>query len=347
MSLLRRTRLDEAGLLAEARRRQEAFLAAQQAERTETAALLAPLYFELEELLAPLRVAAFAGRALPILGWLVETKYLAGPHDDASRKERARLIAARSSRRPQLAFDAGNSIVLAPSWDSGRIARLRRAAHGMLNPYGEMTRLEELASLPPFAGPGPARALVPRAEAYTLFCHSLIVPRDQRDALARTLRDAVSAARHPDQQREDPAPATVFATRSQTHAARRADPRVITPLVLQPELREPTKRATEIREPTVVPSIAAEPSVFQPHVVGRISAEPAVVRPQPRFQSLDAPKPVEDPVSSDLQAPADRALLAASALALRLDRMLSGNVRGLLARARSGLPSAHRPPDPR
>jgi hypothetical protein len=31
MSLLRRTRLDEAGLLAEARRRQEAFLAAQQA----------------------------------------------------------------------------------------------------------------------------------------------------------------------------------------------------------------------------------------------------------------------------------------------------------------------------
>ena len=279
MSLLRRTRLDEANLLAEARRRQEAFLAAQQAERTETAALLAPLYFELEELVAPLRVAAFAGRALPILGWLVETRYLAGLHDDASRKERARLIAARSSRRPQLAFDAGNSIVLALSWDSGRIARLRRAAHGMINPYGEMTRLEELASLPPFAGPGPARMLVPRAEAYTLFSRSLIVPRAERNALACKLRDAITAARRPDQ---------------------------------RPEIREPT-----------------------------------VVKPPTRIESLDAPRPVEDPVTSETQAPADHTLLAATAVALRLDRTLSGNVRGLLARARRGLPSPHRPPDAR
>jgi hypothetical protein len=346
MSLLRRTRLDEANLLAEARRRQEAFLAAQQAERTETAALLAPLYFELEELVAPLRVAAFAGRALPILGWLVETRYLAGLHHDASRKERARLIAARSSRRPQLAFDAGNSIVLALSWDSGRIARLRRVAHGMINPYGEMTRLEELARFPPCAGPGPARTLVPRAEAYTLFSQSLIVPRAERNALACRLRDAITAARRADQQREDPAPATVLAAHSQAHASRRADPHIIAPLVLQPQVREPTTIATEVREPPVVRSFPGEPGVFQPHVVRPISAEPIVVEPQTRFESLDALKPVEGPVSSGTQAPADRALLA-SALALRLDRKLSGNVRRLLARARSGLPSAHRPPDPR
>jgi hypothetical protein len=312
MSLLRRTRLDEANLLAEARRRQEAFLAAQQAERSETAALLAPLYFELEELVAPLRVAAFAGRALPILGWLVETKYLAGLHDDASRKERARLIAARSSRGPQLAFDAGNSIVLALSWDSGRIARFRRAAHGMLNPYGEMTRLEELASLPPFAGPGPARMLVPRAEAFTLFSRSLIVPRAERNALACRLRDAITAARRPDQQRDDPPRGTLPAAHSHARDSRRADAQIIAPLVLQPEVREPT-----------------------------------VVKRPTRIESLDAPRPVEDPVASDTQTPADHALLAAAAVALRLDRTLSGNVRGLLARARSGLPSAHRPPDPR
>jgi hypothetical protein len=332
MSLLRRSRLDDVNLLAEARRRQEAFLAAQQAERSETAALLAPLYFELEELVAPLRIASFAGRPLPILGWLVDTRYLAALHEDVSRKERARLIAARSSRRPQLAFDAGNSIVLALSWDSGRIARLRRAGHGMINPYGEMTRLEELAILPPCVGPGPARTLVARAEAFTLFSQWLNVPRAERNALASRLREAITAARHRDEQRENPARARVLAAHSQGHDSLRADPHIIAPLVRPPEVREPTTIAMQVSEPLVV---------------GSIAAEPIVVKPPTRFESLAAPQPVEHLATSATQAPADGALPAASALALRLDRMLSPNVRGLLARARSGLPTAHRPPDPR
>jgi hypothetical protein len=175
-----------------------------------------------------------------------------------------------------------------------------------------MTRLEELALLPSFAGPGPARTLVPRAEAYTLFSRSLIVPRAERNALACRLRDAITAARRRDEQREGPARATVLAQHSQGHDSRRAGAHIIAP-----------------------------------PVVGSIAAEPIVVKPPTRLESLDASQPVGDPVTSATQAPADGALPTASAVALRLDRMLAGNVRGLLARARSGLPTAHRPPDPR
>jgi hypothetical protein len=195
MSLLRRTRLDEANLLDEARRRQSEFIAAQEAEHAEVVALLAPLYFELEELVAPARIAAFASRPLPIFGWLVETDYFPGLNEDARRKERARLLAERSCRRPQLAFDAGSGIVLALTWDSGRIARFQRSGRGILTPYGEMTRLEQLASVPSFPGPGRARGLVPRAEAYELFCQSLTVPREERNALAGKLRAAIATAR--------------------------------------------------------------------------------------------------------------------------------------------------------
>jgi hypothetical protein len=196
MSLLRRTRLDEANLLDEARRRQSEFIAAQEAEHAEVVALLAPLYFELEELVAPARIAAFASRPLPILGWLVETDYFPGLNQDLNRKEGARLLAERSSRHPQLAFDAGSAIVLALSWDSGRIARFQRSGgREILTPYGEMTRLEQLASVPSFPGPGRARGLVPRAEAYELFCQSLTVPREERNALAGKLRAAIATAR--------------------------------------------------------------------------------------------------------------------------------------------------------
>ena len=60
----------EDSLLAEARRRKLLLDAEQEAERVRNAGELAPLYFELEEVLAPLRIAGFAERALPPCGWL-------------------------------------------------------------------------------------------------------------------------------------------------------------------------------------------------------------------------------------------------------------------------------------
>jgi hypothetical protein len=193
MDFLGRRARSDGSLLAEAKRRQLANAIAHEQERAANAALLAPLYFELEQLLAPLRVTGFAERSLPICGWLAETKLIL--HDDHRRKERNRLLAERTVRQPRLAFDAGNGIVLALAQGSGHISRLYRRDHGMLQPYGIVRRLEELASTPTVVPRTNICVLVPRAEAYVLFSGALDVSSADRNALAERMRVAISSAR--------------------------------------------------------------------------------------------------------------------------------------------------------
>jgi hypothetical protein len=195
MGLLGRgSRSGDDGLLAEARRRAAANAVAQEAERVRTAQVLAPLYFELEETLAPLRVAGFAERSLPVCGWLAETRFMAGAAERVSRKERKHLLAERVVRQPQLAFDAGNGIVLALEQGSGRVSRLYRGDHGVLQPYGVVRQLEDLAVRPAITPRRCACVIVPRAEAYDRFSATLKVAPGDRDALADRMRIAVSAA---------------------------------------------------------------------------------------------------------------------------------------------------------
>jgi hypothetical protein len=195
MGLLgRRSQSGDDGLLAEARRRMAANEVAQEAERVRTAQVLAPLYFELEETLAPLRVAGFAERALPACGWLAETRFISQNEGSTGRKERKRLLADRIVRQPQLAFDAGNGIILALEQGSGRVSRFYRGDHGIIQPYGVVQRLEDLAVKPAITPRRNVSVIVPRGEAYDLFSATLKVASQDRDALAERMRIAVSAA---------------------------------------------------------------------------------------------------------------------------------------------------------
>jgi hypothetical protein len=195
MGLLgRRSHSVDDGLLAEARRRLAANAVLQEEERVRTAQVLAPLYFELEETLAPLRVAGFAERTLPACGWLAETRFISQSDGTTRRKERKRLLAERVVRQPQLAFEAGNGIVLALEQGSGRVSRFYRGDHGVIQPYGVVQRLEDLAVKPAVTPRRNACVLVPRGEAYDLFSATLKVAPDDRDALADRMRIAVSAA---------------------------------------------------------------------------------------------------------------------------------------------------------
>jgi hypothetical protein len=184
----------EDSLLAEARRRKLLLDADQEAERARNAAELAPLYFELEEVLAPLRVAGFAERALPPCGWLAETKYCWYVDGQNGRRARNQLLSERAVRQPQIAFDAGNGIILALEQGSGRVARFYRGAHGVIHPYGIVNRLEELATRPSVMPKRNGFVLVPRAEAYMLFAGALRVASADRDALADRMRIAIAAA---------------------------------------------------------------------------------------------------------------------------------------------------------
>jgi hypothetical protein len=184
----------DGSLLAEARRRKLQRDEEQERERVRNAEELAPLYFELEEVLAPLRVAGFAERALPACGWLAETQYCWYVDGQNGRKARHQLLSQRSVRQPQLAFDAGNGIVLALEQGSGRVSRFYRGAHGIVEPYGVVNRLEELATRPAIKPQRNASVLVSRAEAYVLFSGALQVASADRDALADRMRIAIAAA---------------------------------------------------------------------------------------------------------------------------------------------------------
>jgi hypothetical protein len=184
----------EDSLLAEARRRKLLLDADQEAERVRNAAELAPLYFELEEVLAPLRITGFAERTLPTCGWLAETKFCWYVDEQNGRKARRQLLTERTVRQPQLAFDAGNGLVLALEQGSGRVSRFYRGAHGVIEPYGVIHRLDQLAVRPAVKPKRHAFMLVPRAEAYVLFANALRVAPADRAALADRIRIAIAAA---------------------------------------------------------------------------------------------------------------------------------------------------------
>jgi hypothetical protein len=103
----------DGSLLAEARRRKLQRDEEQERERVGNAEELASLYFELEEALAPRRVAGFAERALPACGWLAETQYCwSDSCDRRQRRDRTaeglgapRARAARASRQLTPAAD--------------------------------------------------------------------------------------------------------------------------------------------------------------------------------------------------------------------------------------------------
>jgi hypothetical protein len=184
----------ENSLLAEAQRRKLQRDAELEAERVRNAEELAPLYFELEEMLAPLRVAGFAERVLPACGWLAETKFCWYVDEQNGRRARQQLLQDRLVRQPQLAFDAGNGIVLALEQGSGRVSRFYRGSHGAIEPYGVVHRIDQLADRPTVKPQRNAFVLVPRAEAYMLFAGALRVASADRDALADRMRIAIAAA---------------------------------------------------------------------------------------------------------------------------------------------------------
>jgi hypothetical protein len=193
MPLFQRKPSDDS-LLAEAQRRRALRDAEQDAERARNAEELAPLYFELEEVLAPLRIAGFAERTLPTCGWLAETKFCWYVDEQNGRKARKQLLAERTVRQPQLAFDAGDGLVLALEQGSGRVSRFYRGAHGVIEPYGVIHRLDQLAERPAVKPRRTAFVLVPRAEAYVLFANALRVAPEDRAALADRMRIAIAAA---------------------------------------------------------------------------------------------------------------------------------------------------------